>query len=211
MSGLAVIAGFMADRHHPDLILPTILLSGTIRFMIFASVVFIVTSQERKFRVASETAHRDHLTGALNRLGFIVAGQFAVQSAIQRHTSATVAVIDLNSFKQLNDQYGHDFGDRILHQLVKALQRHLPDNAVIGRLGGDEFAVVIPDTLHEQAEIWLRQARDRFSDITLVLGRRSTFSYGLVEVPQYAATLESALSDADRRMYMHKQLSAVGS
>jgi len=91
-----------------------------------------------------ELAHRDPLTGLLNRRGWDV--------ALSRHFAATaagaggcMAMIDLDHFKQINDQFGHAVGDAVLARCAQILAAELRPADVVARLGGDEFAVLIAD------------------------------------------------------------------
>ena len=85
-------------------------------------------------------AHEDPLTGAPNRRAFD--DRFAELSGAG--TEASLILIDLDGFKQVNDLFGHASGDRVLQKVAKLIADEIPDDAFAARLGGDEFAILLP-------------------------------------------------------------------
>lgn len=97
-------------------------------------------------------AHRDTLTGLANRRAMMNHLRLAEQAFANDGTGFAVALIDLDRFKQLNDNLGHDVGDLLLVEVAERLNRSSTANEIVGRLGGDEFLILIPDiTGHQQA------------------------------------------------------------
>ena len=89
-------------------------------------------------------ACRDFLTGLYNRRYFFQHGQKLVEKCRKNQGELTVAMIDIDNFKAINDRHGHDIGDVALIQVAQALQFHFADTG-LARLGGEEFAVLLPD------------------------------------------------------------------
>jgi len=85
----------------------------------------------------------DHLTGALNRLGLEVQGQRVMQRAMRSHRSVTVMMVDVDYFKQINDNHGHPAGDEVLRQLARLLKAELRPLDLMARYGGEEFVLVL--------------------------------------------------------------------
>ena len=139
-------------------------------------------------------AVRDHLTGVLNRRGF--GERFALEQDRSRRmgTRLTIAVIDFDHFKRVNDEQGHAAGDELLQSSVRAWSLRLFDSDALGRLGGDEFVMLLPQRT-------LRDARELLE----LLRRASThsWSWGLCEVGP-DDTLECVLSRADAELYERK-------
>lgn len=97
-------------------------------------------------------AHSDPLTGLANRRAMMNHLRLAEQSFASAGNGFAVALIDLNHFKQVNDNLGHDVGDRLLVEVADRLDRSSAAKEIVGRLGGDEFLIFMPDvTGHDQA------------------------------------------------------------
>jgi diguanylate cyclase (GGDEF)-like protein len=98
---------------------------------------------EDKVRHLTEQTRRDPLTGVYNRLQMeeVLEREFATAAALQQPLS--IAFIDLDDFKNINDRYGHLVGDRVLYQFAQNLQRLLRSTDVVARYGGEEFLVVL--------------------------------------------------------------------
>lgn len=139
--------------------------------------------------------HTDPLTGALNRRGFTVRVADEVRRARRSGAPLSVAVLDLDDFKAVNDGSGHEAGDAVLKSLVaqwSSLSRHTD---VVARLGGDEFVMVLPHTSAADAKTMLHRMRKLASH---------PWSWGVTEV-QSDDTIESVLRRADAEMYRAKR------
>lgn len=120
------------------------------------------------------SATHDALTGLLNRFGFESKVEKMLPACAARGLSVSMAVLDLDNFKQINDEYGHIAGDVLLARVSKAWKAELGRRDVLGRLGGDEFVLFMPGVL--EAEAW--QIVDR-----LRRAHRAEWSVGLVCMP----------------------------
>ena len=174
-----------------------------VRTGFMASLVVIMTFHSRRYRTTHESARRDSLTGALNRAGFEDSARETIDAVLEAHRTLTFAVIDCDNFKDLNDVKGHAFGDTVLRTLVRTLNASLPD-AILGRTGGDEFVIVDPVRNPAEVKAGLDLALNRFTDATLILGRRATFTVGLSSLGPDGMRYESLLEAADRDMYRNK-------
>lgn len=120
------------------------------------------------------SATHDTLTGLLNRFGFESKIDKLLPACAARGLSVSLAVLDLDNFKQINDEYGHIAGDVLLARVSKAWKAELSRRDVLGRLGGDEFVLFMPGVL--EAEAW--RIIDR-----LRLAHRAEWSVGIVCMP----------------------------
>jgi two-component system, cell cycle response regulator len=119
----------------------------------------------------------------------------------------TVAILDVDRFKSVNDIYGHAMGDRVLRRLATVVGRSLRASDLLSRWGGEEFAVFFPNTDLSKARLALNKALIAFraEKFTTKDGRtfQVTFSAGVAEVKQ-GQNVEQAIAEADRFLYLAK-------
>ena len=159
----------------------------------------------------AQRARQDVLTGLPNRLAL---GEYLPQALARAQRSATtvaVGLIDLDGFKQVNDTYGHEAGDRLLLQLGQRLQSLLRQTDYIARLGGDEFVVVLEGLITaqatKQAEVALNTLHGAVEDSFVVATGASAMvgmTLGLAFYPQDGTDAEHLLKNADMAMYHAK-------
>lgn len=181
------------------------LINNVIIEAVLLTAVMIAADQTR--RDLRETVNRtkvDELTSALNRSSIADAGMHAVRASLVSGQPMTVAVIDLDDFKELNDGHGHAFGDAVLIELVKTLRANLRSTDLVGRTGGDEFVIVLPNCKMEEGAEILRRASDAFSDRTFVSGYPISFSHGIGSPIVNGYTWATLLHAADQDMYRRK-------
>src|SRR5204862_1081496 len=103
----------------------------------------------RAYAELRRLAQTDQLTGLLNRLGFNAAAEQVINA---RDVATSVLMIDLDHFKDINDKFGHDFGDAALVHIAAIIRdMALSKGSVVGRRGGEEFVVLMPDVVHADA------------------------------------------------------------
>ncbi|WP_312807472.1 GGDEF domain-containing protein [Agrobacterium cavarae] len=144
---------------------------------------------------------RDHLTNLLNRRGF----EAAISDISLGTTSHALILCDVDWFKSINDEYGHDMGDAVLKLIASVLQKTARKHDIVGRLGGEEFAVDLADATlveaHDCAERFRKAIRS--ADFSNILGsRRLTASFG---VAVGSGEWVSMYKTADTRLYDAKK------
>ncbi len=164
-----------------------------------------ITDGKAKERQMESIATSDPLTGVLNRRGF-------ERDAAQRLTDSAddargaLLFIDLNDFKQINDQYGHEIGDQLLTIASERLRKSLRSCDIIGRPGGDEFVALVPDVDSDVADKLASRLTGALEDTYLIgsLKLQCAASIGLALYPKNANTLTGLLREADQAMYRAK-------
>jgi diguanylate cyclase (GGDEF)-like protein len=136
----------------------------------------------------------DPMTGLMNRSGFTQAADRLLSLAGRQGLPVSIALIDLDAFKQVNDLRGHAAGDELLVELGRAWARELRGSEVLARLGGDEFALVLAGAGTEGAADALRRLRE---------ASPVGWSVGVVEW-EPGESLEQAMARADERLYRAK-------
>ncbi|HTW48482.1 MAG TPA: GGDEF domain-containing protein [Acidobacteriaceae bacterium] len=162
-------------------------------------------------RLYSDLVHRsefDLLTDIHNRFSFEKQIEIAIEAARQSAGIFGLLYIDLDEFKQVNDQFGHHTGDLYLQEVALRMKRQLRPGDILARLGGDEFAAILPQVRNraEVEEITLRLERC-FEQPFVREGCtvHGTASIGIAIYPADGATRDSLLSTADAAMYVIKQ------
>ena len=155
---------------------------------------------------ASAMARADDLTGLLNRAGVEEALRQAISSAGRRRTPLSIAFVDLDNFKQINDEYGHAVGDQCLRIVSLRLRNQLRGPDIMGRYGGDEFLVVLPDTPIEQGLSIARRMLAAVNCRPLTMDDMhvdATLSIGVAELAG-SESAETLVERADRALYASK-------
>jgi two-component system, cell cycle response regulator len=176
--------------------------------MVTASVLSLaLVSRSQKLL---QMATRDPLTGLFNR-GY-VDDRFAVElSRARRYGNVlTIAVIDADRFKLLNDTHGHLSGDLVLRRISAVLQNSFRQSDTVGRYGGEEFVVILPETDPEAAHQKLESVRELIASTPMALGPRKeevhvTISAGLACFPEDGDDAAALFALADERMFEAKR------
>jgi diguanylate cyclase len=151
------------------------------------------------------TAERDPLTGLGNRRRLAALLQDLVPTAAEGRDPFALAVLDLDEFKSVNDEYGHAIGDAVLVELARFLDRHV-DRDTIVRFGGEEIVIVFPGLTAEDAFERCEHLRAALADRawdSLPADRRLTVSIGVAGAPPYDGA--QLLDAADRSLYCAKR------
>ena len=167
-----------------------------------------MVSNEAARRELELLANRDGLTGLINRRHFMANAEAEIRRAQRYGRPIVVALGDLDSFKRLNDTYGHGAGDVVLRTFAGLLTDSVRQSDLVCRYGGEEFAFLFPESTIDQAHILVERFRQRFAehDIRLPDGLlvRVTISIGLADASH--CPLEIALQRADFALYEAKRL-----
>ncbi len=159
-----------------------------------------------KQALAYEATH-DALTGALNRRGILSRLAAEITRARRNRRPLFVGLCDIDYFKKINDQYGHQAGDRVLQKLVTALQNELREYDLLGRLGGEEFLIVAPESMAVSVENLYERLRHKVECLsfpTIADDLQITLSIGVVET-HGNVTIDNVLAEADAALYRAKR------
>jgi diguanylate cyclase len=181
----------------PQLLWPVLIIAVT--------AGFAATSQARLMAELVEQAIRDPLTGCLRRESGAGLLDMQLRIAARQHAPLAVLFADIDRFKAVNDEFGHEVGDQVLAGTARALRDIMRDSDVLVRWGGEEFVAVLPHTTQTEAVTLIRRLSERGAG-TLPDGRAVTVSIGVAEyVGDRTASSAELVALADRRMYLAKQ------
>jgi diguanylate cyclase (GGDEF)-like protein len=215
--GLAVSCTFMAItavifwyRHQGQ---PEVFAASPVANTVLVAVCILVFShvyevtRERSELALLELAQTDALTGLPNRIRLKEAFERERRQAEREHKPFSLIVLDLDYFKTINDDHGHEAGDLLLRQIADSLRQSLRASDLPARLGGEEFGVLLPNTSAVQAAEVSEKIRSRIGSMEVLFeGKRLgvTLSGGIAELGTDGDSLRSLLRAADNRMYQAK-------
>ncbi len=193
----------------------TILILSLTIILISAYYLYALLSQNKKLEdlVCEKTlelenlAVKDSLTGLYNRRKFFLDIPYFINRYNRRNEVFSLSMIDLDFFKRINDEYGHDVGDFILISFSKYLQEHIRDNDLLVRYGGEEFIILFEATNKKSAKEILERALLNLN--TKVFTSRGydiqiTFSAGISDISE-STDIYKLIKISDERMYYAKE------
>jgi len=166
-----------------------------------------IRSRVERAKILTAMMYQDSLTGLLNHAQIQLAAERVFMQCKRKNTLFTIAMIDIDKFKSVNDSYGHLTGDRVIKALAHLFQQRLRVTDYIGRFGGEEFLMVMPDiNIHDAGKL-LNSLREAFSLINFKEGEVSfnvSFSAGIAENTGMATFMEQ-IKFADEALYKAKE------
>ncbi|MDT8879210.1 diguanylate cyclase [Halomonas saccharevitans] len=170
----------------------------------FVSVFHNIAERKRMEDELERQATLDHLTGAYNRRAFDTALRQAIFQAELSDETFSLLIFDIDHFKYVNDQHGHDTGDAILKQLADRVSGNLRSTDVLSRWGGEEFTILLPDTRLRGSRVFAERLRGQIAESRLH-GLRITISMGITEY-RPGDDMDSMLVRADEALYRAKSM-----
>ncbi|HSR53137.1 MAG TPA: GGDEF domain-containing protein [Acidobacteriota bacterium] len=162
----------------------------------------------RLIRRLSHESRHDALTGLLNRRAFQRRLDIEMERSRRMDTLLSLAILDVDDFKQVNDTFGHPAGDEVLRLLARLLRRHTRKINVTARIGGEEFAVLLPGSGPFQTRSMLLRLQDRLRESPLAWqgeDYRATFSAGISSFRgESQISAEQLIEEADQALYLAK-------
>lgn len=151
-----------------------------------------------------EMSIRDYLTGLYNRCYF----QSAIADEFERLKTVTtrsfLILFDIDDFKLVNDQFGHDVGDKLLVEITENVKSVIRDKDIFCRIGGDEFAILIFESTVEKAMFIGEKIRKKVVEHTFSYGKKITISVGLTDFNE-SVSAETLYKRADIALYRSKK------
>lgn len=154
-------------------------------------------------------AHYDNLTKVPNRYLLLEHLKHLIEQSKRNHRIFALLFIDLDKFKHINDSRGHAFGDQVLVEVARILERNIRSSDTVARYGGDEFVLLLED-IHSKSEAlnMMKALSAKVSSNCMINGEKLniSFSIGVALYPDDGTTTEQLIATADRAMYTHKSI-----
>ncbi len=212
--GLWLFAAIQYDLHDPMYIGsagPYSIVDLATRMLLLVVATILSVAIVRRAQQLLYLASRDRLTGLFNRGHFDRALLSAVDSATREGRPIALALLDIDHFKRINDEHGHELGDRALRQVAELLARAMRRTDIVARYGGEEFVVLMPGTTSSIALARIEVLRQELVSTPILIGRgeqlRIDFSAGIAGTPHDAivSSPKELLSAADQRLLTAKR------
>ncbi len=149
-----------------------------------------------------ELAHKDALTGINNRRELYHISTTLIALSKREKSTISVAMLDIDNFKEINDTYGHDVGDEVLKNLANLIKKNIRDSDIFVRYGGEEFVLLFPNTALNQAFITLEKIRMLVEMECMTKNISITVSIGVVA---FKEDIDKSIKRADKAMYRSKE------
>ncbi len=202
-AGTSVIIGFFITlRQIPGSIAYWDLV---IRFALYVSSTLMISQLKMLYDRERQLSRLDPLTKIENRRAFFEAASRAKSFSERNDVPLSIAYLDVDSFKQLNDRFGHRTGDKILTAAAVAIRKALRPTDLVARLGGDEFAVLLPATDRGAADLVLSRICLEIDRAMQERGWPATVSIGAESFSAPFGSISEMLQAADAAMYAVKQ------
>jgi len=174
---------------------------------VVSTIGFLLMCTEFSQQELTKAARLDYLTGICNRRAIEDLAGRSIAAARRHGMPLAMMIIDVDHFKRINDEYGHEGGDNALIETVRRIRQSLRTEDLVGRLGGEEFVAVMPSTDGQSALAAAERIRSSFSDATMRIGSSDiiiTVSVGVAVLDAQDQQYSHLLRRADRAMYAAK-------
>jgi diguanylate cyclase (GGDEF)-like protein len=174
--------------------------------LLFLLIMSLLFSALRKNLDSEKTlACSDPLTGALNRRAFFDIAEYELNRSRRYEHATTIAYIDLDNFKGVNDHLGHTVGDNLLITVTKTIASNIRSTDILSRFGGDEFVILLPETPADAAAAFLKKIQNQLNQAMSAQNWPVSFSIGAVTYPKAPPGVDEVIKRADMLMYEVKR------
>jgi diguanylate cyclase (GGDEF)-like protein len=177
----------------------------TIKFCIFLIFVEILSRLKDALIIEKELARKDGLTGAANRRSFFESAAVEIDRMHRYKHPFSLAYIDLDDFKGINDTMGHDTGDLVLRTVAGTIIKNIRSTDIFARLGGDEFVLLLSETGAEQAQAVIDKLHAALDDRMNRARWPVSFSIGVMTFIRSPSGVDELIKKADALMYAAKR------
>lgn len=169
-----------------------------------ADQLAVAVNHAHLFAQMQQQALTDGLTGCYNRRQFEFQLERDLHHAVRNGQPLSLIMLDLDNFKNINDQAGHDAGDVALRMLADTLRAELRAGDTAARFGGDEFVMILPQADYEGAQLVAERLRKRIEETVVPGFGQVTASFGVASFPAHASSRDTLVIAADRALYNSK-------
>lgn len=203
ISAAAWLVNALLDQHqyaHPAIPYWNV----AVRLLFLLIFTYMLTAFKRVLAHEQELARTDYLTRVANRRFFYEQTRAEIRRARRFEHPFTIAYMDIDDFKEVNDRSGHTTGDKLLRAVADTIRRDVREIDVLARLGGDEFAILLPETGEEAARAVVRRVQRSLLEMVKGNDWPVTFSVGVATWVAPPRDVDEVVKRADQLMYSVK-------
>jgi diguanylate cyclase (GGDEF)-like protein len=205
LSILSALTWLMADLHaghiYPYFMIPV--WNAMMRLGFFLIVSFALLTIRNLLEKEQSFARVDFLTGVMNSRAFSEMAKTEIDRTNRFKRPLTIAYVDIDNFKEINDTFGHNIGDKLLQSMARTIKEIIRTIDIIARLGGDEFAILFPETNEENAKAAISKVQKHLLHVAQKNNWAITFSIGVITCYS-SCELDELIKEADDLMYSAK-------
>ncbi|MDY6935320.1 MAG: GGDEF domain-containing protein [Spirochaetota bacterium] len=198
-----LLADFIMISSFSNALVPS--LNQTFRLIVFLIITLGLSKLKSSLDRQRELAMTDSLTGIANRRSFLKSANMEILRSNRLKRPFSVAYMDIDDFKNVNDTLGHSKGDALLYSVANTLSSNTRAIDVVARLGGDEFIILLPETGSKSAREVALKLQANLMEIVKEGGWSVTFSFGVVTFKCPPKGIDEMIKEADTLMYSAKQ------
>jgi diguanylate cyclase (GGDEF)-like protein len=196
------LVDLFSGRFYPNLFYPA--WNSAMRLLMFCFVAVLISTIRAFVDNQRALARIDHLTGAANKRSFEERLQAELERSRRYQRPLTLAYLDIDNFKSVNDTFGHAAGDRLLQTAAAVMGTHVRTSDTVARLGGDEFGLLLPEADEEAARSAITKIQSQFASEMQAHEWPVTISIGSLTCYADGQDVDQLLMKADRLMYAAK-------
>jgi len=184
--------------------------NGFVRLLFFLIISYLLTEMKRGIIILKTLSDTDSLTGILNGRGFEKYTKIMIAQPQKKESVFSLAYLDIDNFKNINDKLGHSSGDLLLTTLAKSIRDCVRDTDIVARIGGDEFVVLLCSRNYEESDLIMNRMKEHVDIVMKKNNWPVSLSIGIVSFLSNTSELDSLLYKADELMYKVKNTTKNG-
>jgi diguanylate cyclase (GGDEF)-like protein len=178
--------------------------NASVSLIFFFAVAYLLSKWRYALEQEKEFARIDSTTAVANKRLFLELARLELKKAQRYRHPLTIVYIDIDDFKNINDNWGKKIGDQLLQIAAETIKQNIRETDIIGRLGGDEFAIILPGSGYEPANIVTCRVQRELLDAMQKNEWCATFSMGAVTFVNPPNSVDEMIHKVDRLVYLIK-------
>jgi len=203
-----VIVDYTSGHNYSNRLIP--IWNGVVRLLFFLIITFLLSEMKKSIVILKRLSDTDSLTGLLNGRGFEKCTKRLMLQPKKKESVFSLAYLDIDNFKSINDKLGHSTGDLLLTTLAKAIKDCVRDTDIAARMGGDEFVILLASRNYDESVQIMNRMKEYADEIMNKNNWPVSLSIGVVSFLSPDSKIDSLLFKADELMYKVKNTTKNG-
>ena len=188
-----------------DTYIVLIIWNTIVRLIVFSTIAYLLSKLKFAYEREKYLAQKDGLTGIVNRRFFLEILETEYKRSLRYQRAFTLAYFDLDNFKEINDRFGHQTGDKLLKLVAQTTQKRIRELDTIARMGGDEFVLLLPETNYQNSKLVLARLQQHLMEAIAPYSPPVSLSIGAVTFLALPNSIDEILETVDSLMYEVKK------